>query len=127
MNKVTDRIIGELYVGSWHLPDFVGLGYFIEYREFIDETNTIRKEIEDAQSRYLTTTNNRAELLAVIYGLQSVIDNITSQKIKLDQIDFYTTSKYLYNAVSLGWIYKWKLNNWMKIEWKWPLIYCCLA
>lgn len=48
MNKVTDRIIGELYVGSWHLPDFVGLGYFIEYREFIDETNTIRKEIEDA-------------------------------------------------------------------------------
>lgn len=91
MNKVTDRIIGELYVGSWHLPDFVGLGYFIEYREFIDETNTIRKEIEDAQSCYLTTTNNRAELLAVIYGLQSVIDNITSQKIKLDQIDFYTT------------------------------------
>ena len=32
------------------------------------------------------------ELLVVIYGLESVIDNITSQKIKLDEINFYTTS-----------------------------------
>lgn len=57
------------------------------------------------------------ELLAVINGLESVIDNITSQKIKLDKILFYTTSKYLYNAYSKGWIYKWKANNWMKSEW----------
>ena len=92
MNKVTDKVIGELYIGNCCLPDFVGLGYFIEYREFINEAKSICREIEDAQSYYLATTNNRAELLAVIYGLQNVIDNITSQKIKLDQINFYTVS-----------------------------------
>ena len=117
MNKVTDKAIGELYTGSFYFPYFVGVGYLIRYNEFIDETRSIQKELEDAEWYSFTTTDNRMELLAVIYGLESIIDNIASQKIKLDQIDFYTTSKYLYNAVSLGWIYKWKSNNWMKTEW----------
>ena len=117
MSKVMDKIIGELYTGSYYFPYFIGVGYLIKYNEFIDETRSIQKEIKDAECYSFTTTDNRIELLAVIYGLESVIDNIASQKIKLDQIHFYTTSKYLYNAVSAGWIYKWKANNWMKTEW----------
>ena len=117
MNKVTDKAIGELYTGSYFFPWFVGVGYLIRYNEFIDETRSIQKKIEDAECYSFATTGNRMELLAVIYGLESVIDSITSQKIKLDQIKLHTPSKYLYNAVSEGWVYKWKANNWMKTEW----------
>ena len=117
MDKVTDKAIGELYTGRYYFPYFVGVGYLIRYNEFIDETRSIQKEMEDAECYSFTTTDNRLELLAVIYGLENVIDNITSQKIKLDQINFYTASKYLYNAVNQGWIYKWKSNNWMTSGW----------
>ena len=117
MSKVMDKAIGELYTGSYYFPYFVGLGYLIRYNEFIDETRSIQKEIEDAKCYSFTTTNNRMELLAVIYGLENVIDNITSQKIKLDKINLYIVSKYLYNAVSAGWVYKWKANNWMTSGW----------
>ena len=117
MNRVMDKIIGELYAGSCRLDDFIGLGCLIKYNEPIDENRSTCKKIEDAQSYYLTTTDNRIELLAAIYGLQSVIDNIVSQELKLDQVNFYTTSKYLYNAFSRRWIHKWKANNWMKSGW----------
>ena len=112
-----EKVIGELYVGGCRLDDFIGVGYLIKYNEFIDETRTKYMRMEDAGYYYLTTTDNRIELLSVIYGLQSIIDNIKSQKIKLDQIKFHTPSKFLYNAYNKGWIYNWKANNWMKPEW----------
>ena len=117
MSKVMDKAIGELHTGSCRFDNYVGVGYFIIYNDFIDETRSIQKEMEGAECYSLTTTDNRMELLAVIYGLESVIDNITSQKIKLDQLHLYTTSKFLNNAVSFGWIYKWKTNEWIQAEW----------
>lgn len=33
MNKVTDKVIGELYVGNYYFPGFAGLGYLIRYNE----------------------------------------------------------------------------------------------
>jgi ribonuclease HI len=53
------------------------------------------------------TTNNRMELSAVIESLSSL-------KEYKDQIVVYTDSEYVSNAVNLGWLEKWKKNNFLR-------------
>lgn len=52
------------------------------------------------------TTNNRMELSAVIFGLKAL-----KQPCK---VTVTTDSKYVSDAISLGWAKKWKSNNWMR-------------
>lgn len=52
------------------------------------------------------TTNNRMELLAVINGLSAL-------KYKC-KVTIYSDSKYIVDAVNLGWAKKWQQNNWMR-------------
>ena len=52
------------------------------------------------------TTNNRMELLAVIKGLSAI-------KIPC-QVDVYTDSKYVVDAINKGWAVRWKQNNWKR-------------
>ena len=62
-----------------------------------------RKELSQG---YRLTTNNRMELLGVIIALESITN-------KLLPIIVYTDSKYIVNAVQLGW-----LKNWLKTNFK---------
>jgi len=50
------------------------------------------------------STNNRMELLAVIVGLEALKGKRT--------VTVYSDSKYVVEAVNLGWIYKWRDKDW---------------
>jgi ribonuclease HI len=63
----------------------------------------IKKELSQG---YVRTTNNRMELMAVIAALESLKkDNL--------ELHIYSDSKYIVNAVTLGW-----LKNWIKTDFK---------
>lgn len=52
------------------------------------------------------TTNNRMELNAAIAGLEILKESC--------DVTLYTDSKYLADAVNMGWANNWKKNNWIK-------------
>jgi ribonuclease HI len=60
-----------------------------------------RKEIS---AGFKLTTNNRMELLAVIVGLESL-------KIENSFVEIFTDSKYVSDAVSLGWVFQWEKKS----------------
>lgn len=53
------------------------------------------------------TTNNRMELSAVI-------DALHSMRHSTELLTVYTDSEYVSNAVNLGWLQKWKNNNFLR-------------
>ncbi len=61
---------------------------------------------KELSAGYRLTTNNRMELLAAIKGLESLNRPC---KVKL-----YSDSKYLVDAINLGWVQKWKKAGWMR-------------
>ncbi len=64
---------------------------------------TCRKEISGG---YRLTTNNRMELTAAIEALKAL---------KMPcKVTLYSDSKYLVDAVSLGWVYGWQKKNWKR-------------
>ena len=65
--------------------------------------NGNRKELNGG---YRKTTNNRMEILAVIKGLESLKEpcNVT----------LYSDSKYVIDAITKGWVTKWKKNGWKR-------------
>lgn len=63
-----------------------------------------RKELSEGFKR---TTNNRMELMAVIVALE------TMKKDNLD-IDIYTDSKYIVDAVEKKWLFTWEKNDFKK-------------
>lgn len=52
------------------------------------------------------TTNNRMELISVIYALSSINGQ--------HDIEVISDSKYVCNAFNEGWINNWRMNNWTK-------------
>lgn len=52
------------------------------------------------------TTNNRMELTAVIEGLSALKEKC--------EVTLYSDSKYIIDAIKLGWVKKWKANGWMR-------------
>lgn len=52
------------------------------------------------------TTNNKMELTAVIKALEALK--------KPCRVELCTDSKYVVDAVNLGWAEKWKSNGWMR-------------
>ena len=52
------------------------------------------------------TTNNRMELTAVISAFEALREACA--------VTVYTDSKYIVDAVNLGWAKKWQKNNWVK-------------
>ena len=63
-----------------------------------------RKELSEG---FRMTTNNRMELLAVIVALETL-------KIENSEVTVYTDSKYVSDAVSLGWVFQWEAKNFKK-------------
>jgi ribonuclease HI len=53
------------------------------------------------------TTNNRMELMAVIVALEEL-------KIKGSEVDIYTDSKYVCDAVEKKWVFEWERKNFKK-------------
>jgi ribonuclease HI len=62
-----------------------------------------RKEISGG---YQLTTNNRMEMTAAIAALKSLKEKC--------QVTLHSDSKYLVDAVSLGWAKKWQANGWKR-------------
>lgn len=73
-----------------------GFGVILQYGEH-------RREISRG---FAETTNNRMELLGVITALEAL--NMPCQ------VDLYSDSKYVIDAVQKGWAVKWRSKNWMR-------------
>ena len=52
------------------------------------------------------TTNNRMELMAAISGLNALKEPC--------EVTLYSDSKYVVDAITLGWAEEWKRTNWKK-------------
>ncbi len=61
------------------------------------------KELSGGDSN---TTNNRMELMGVITALRALK--------RPCQVDLYTDSQYVVNAIEKGWARKWRANGWMR-------------
>ncbi len=68
------------------------------------ENGTYKKELSQGFS---LTTNNRMELLAVIVALESI-------KIKNSNVEVFTDSKYVSDAVDKQWVFQWEKINFKK-------------
>lgn len=55
---------------------------------------------------YRLTTNNRMEIMAVIRGLSMLKETCN--------VNIYSDSKYVIDAITQGWVYKWEANCWMR-------------
>ena len=62
-----------------------------------------RKELSGG---YRKTTNNRMELTAVIKGLEALKEKC--------EIEVYSDSKYVVDALSKGWAARWRANGWRR-------------
>ena len=68
------------------------------------ENNAYKKEVSQGFS---LTTNNRMELLAVIVALENI-------KIISSNVEVFTDSKYVSDAVEKKWIFEWEKLNFKK-------------
>ena len=62
-----------------------------------------RKEFSEG---FIETTNNRMEILAVIKSLEALKEPCN--------VNLYSDSKYVVDAILKGWVFNWKKNNWIK-------------
>ena len=58
---------------------------------------------------FIRTTNNRMELLAVIKGLEAI-------KWQNAEVEVYSDSSYVVNAVNEGWLRNWERKGWKKVK-----------
>jgi len=63
------------------------------------------KELSGGEAQ---TTNNRMELMAVIRALEAL-------KVPCE-VDLYSDSKYVIDALQKGWAKSWQRNNWKKAD-----------
>lgn len=90
----------ELYTdgGADPNPGKGGYGAILQWKGY-------KKELSQG---FELTTNNRMELLAVIIGLEAI-------KTKAN-VSVFSDSKYVVDAIKLGWARKWKQNNWYRTK-----------
>ena len=79
-------------------PGVGGYGVILSY-------NGKTKELSEG---YPDTTNNRMELLAVIVGLEALKEPC--------DVTLYSDSKYVIDALTLGWVESWKSRGWIKSD-----------
>ena len=65
----------------------------------------IEKEISGGEK---STTNNKMEMMAVIKGLEALKEPC--------EVEVYSDSAYVVNAIEQGWIESWKKNGWRKAD-----------
>ena len=67
--------------------------------------NDVEKEISKG---FRKTTNNRMELLAAVEALEILKEPC--------EVDLYSDSKYLTDAINKGWLESWVKNGWRKAD-----------
>ena len=67
--------------------------------------NGVQKEISRG---FVKTTNNRMELMAAIEALKMLNEPC--------EVDLYSDSKYLTDAINKGWVENWIKNGWRKAD-----------
>ena len=67
--------------------------------------NGVEKELSGGEAQ---TTNNRMELSAVIAALSALKEPC--------EVDLYSDSKYVIDALSKGWARSWRAKNWIKSD-----------
>lgn len=65
-----------------------------------------QKQKRELSEGFRHTTNNRMELRAVIAGLEALKEKCN--------VTLYSDSKYIIDAINLGWARRWQANNWRK-------------
>ena len=75
-----------------------GWGAILEY-------NGLEKELSGGEKN---TTNNRMELTGVICALRALREPC--------QVELYTDSKYVCDAVVQRWVYGWRAKGWIKAD-----------
>lgn len=106
----------ELYTDGSCLknPGAGGLAYIIRYWEPTEENEMPKVNVIEGNQGFRLTTNNRMEIMAGLYGIRAIIDNITSGKFQnVSQINLSTDSEYFCKAITMKWINKWVQNDWM--------------
>jgi len=63
----------------------------------------LKKELSGGE---VSTTNNRMELVSVITALQALKEPC--------EVEVFTDSQYVANAISLGWLDSWKKRGWKR-------------
>ncbi len=61
---------------------------------------------KELSAGYRMTTNNRMEMLAVIKALEALKEPC--------HVVLYSDSKYVVDAITKGWVTKWKQNGWQR-------------
>ncbi len=79
-------------------PGKGGWGAILKYNDAV-------KEMSEG---YSLTTNNRMELLGAIKALEALKEPC--------RVTLTSDSKYLVDAIKLGWLEKWKSNGWMRTK-----------
>jgi ribonuclease HI len=69
---------------------------------------TFKEHKREFSQGYLLTTNNRMELMGVIFGLEKLK--------KTSNVNVYTDSQYVVNGITKGWAERWKSNNWFRTK-----------
>ena len=67
--------------------------------------NGVTKELSGGERE---TTNNKMELTAAIEALSALKEPC--------EVELYSDSKYLTDAINKGWVYGWKKKNWIKSD-----------
>ena len=67
------------------------------------EYGEVSRELSGGEAN---TTNTRMELTAVIAALRALNQSC--------EVDLYSDSKYVIDALEKGWVYQWKRNGWRK-------------
>ena len=106
----------ELYTDGSCLrnPGAGGFGFLIRYYDEIDYQSMPEEKIIEGNLGFRLTTNNRMEIMATLYGIKKVIE-LTNSKVLdgIKQLNIFSDSEYLCNAINQRWINRWQENNWM--------------
>lgn len=107
----------ELYTDGSCLRNSTGAGgyaYIIRYWDQPDGTDMPEPKLIEFKQGYRLTTNNRMEVLAAIEGVNKIISLVEDLTFNgASQLQIFSDSEYLCNAINKGWIDRWNENNWM--------------
>jgi ribonuclease HI len=106
----------ELYTdgSARNNPGPAGLAYVIRYYTPAEGDEMPEPQNIEGSQGFRVSTNNRMEIMAGIYGLRKIVENVSNGTFKeVNSISLQTDSEYFCKAVVQGWIAKWQNNNWM--------------
>jgi ribonuclease HI len=93
-------------------PGTGGLGYIIRY--WYEDNGNIYVNENQGSKGFRKSTNNRMEIMAAIVGLLDIKVNIDDGTFKnVYQINVYSDSKYLVDAITKKWVESWMRRGWV--------------